>query len=653
MKSIIISLVLFFGTSAGRAGGIGGSLENEAISWHWRLADGTLRPAQVVDKLNGKALPLTGECFQLKLADGATLKASDFKLVGLPNEQALPPAPESAVPAQRFPGRQLVARFFNGDRGLAAEWRVTLREGSTYIRQELVLRTLQKSILVKEIVLLEEKVAGAKTEGVVDGSPVVAGNYFFGYEHPMAKNAVTDDDVVRCSFVRNAILRPGETLKQSCVLGVARNGQMRRGFLAYIERERAHAYRPFLHYNSWFDIAWDTRKYNEAECVDAIRQIGHELAQKRDVTLDSFLFDDGWDDDRTLWKFHQGFPDGFTPLKTAAARYDAGIGVWLSPFGGYNQAKEQRLKCGFEQGFETNANGFSLAGPKYYQRFHDICLEMVKKYGVNQFKFDGLAAGAKASESGLMRDGDGMLRLIGDLRAAKPDIYINETTGTWPSPFWLLYVDSTWRGGADHDFEGKGTWCQQWMTYRDAETYQNVVERAPLYPLNSLMLHGIIYATNATHLQRMSDEDFASQVREFFGTGTQLQEMYITPKLLDEKNWDDLAEAAKWSNTNADVLADVHWVGGNPAKGQIYGYAAWSPCKAILVLRNPGDKPADFIADARRLFELPPGPPYRFAMRSPWKRDNAVPPTLLESAHPSAIELKPFELLVLEDEVRK
>ena len=36
---------------------------------------------------------------------------------------------------------------------------------------------------------------------------------------------------------------------------------------------------------------------------------------------------------------------------------------------------------------------------------------------VNQFKFDGLAAGAKASESGLTRDGDAMLRLIADLRA--------------------------------------------------------------------------------------------------------------------------------------------------------------------------------------------------------------------------------------------
>jgi len=51
------------------------------------------------------------------------------------------------------------------------------------------------------------------------------------------------------------------------------------------------------------------------------------------------------------------------------------------------------------------------------------------------------------------------------------------------------------------------------------------------------MLHGIIYATNAIHLNSMSDADFADQVRDFFGNGTQLQEMYITPKLLDSQNW--------------------------------------------------------------------------------------------------------------------
>jgi hypothetical protein len=650
VKSISLSLILMAAVSAAHADEARGTLDNGAVAWRWRTLDGVLQPIQIEDKQTGATLPLIGECFELTLDDSTLVRASDFKMDAGPEEEALKSEPDSPRLASRVPGRQLVARFSDLRHHLTAEWRVILRDGSRYVRQELVLRAVDHDVFVKEIILLEEKIPGAETVGVVDGSPVVAGNFFFGYEHPMARNVVDDNSVVRCEFPRNATLQAGETLTQSCVVGIASPGQLRRSFLAYLERERAHPYRPFLHYNSWYDIAWDNRKYNERESVEAINEIGHELAQNRAVKIDSFLFDDGWDDNRTLWKFHAGFPDGFTPLKEAAAKYGAGIGVWLSPFGGYSQAREQRIECGYKQGFETNANGFSLGGPRYYRRFHDICMEMIGQYGVNQFKFDGLAAGATATGSGLMRDGDAMMRLIADLRVADPGIYINQTTGTWPSPFWLAYVDSTWRGGGDHDFQGKGSWCQQWMTYRDAETYKNVVTRGPLYPLNSLMLHGIIYATNAEHLQSMSDEDFADQAREFFGTGTQLQEMYITAKLLNRQNWDDLAEAANWSRSNADVLGDIHWAGGDPGRGEVYGYAAWSPRKAILVLRNPDGKPAGFSGDPSRMFELPAGVPGRFSMRSPWKRDGSQPATVLEGGRPFTFNLRPLQLLVLEEE---
>ena len=95
-------------------------------------------------------------------------------------------------------------------------------------------------------------------------------------------------------------------------------------------------------------------------------------------------------------------------------------------------------------------------------------------------------------------DFEAAIHLIRDeLRAIKPDIFINLTTGTWPSPFWLRYADSIWRGGEDHSFAGVGTKRQQWITYRDAQTYKNVVTAGPLFPLTSLMLHGLIYARHA------------------------------------------------------------------------------------------------------------------------------------------------------------
>jgi hypothetical protein len=648
MKFTGLAAALLLATAAAAPGGEW-KLENKFVAWHGASAGGALHGTRLDDKINGRFLNLAGDCFQVTLGDGTVLKASDFKLEGEPRIVPLPVDQAAPTVALHFPGQELVARFAAPDGRLSAEWHVILRDGSTYLRQQLVLRAAAQDVLVKNIELFDQPVPNAYTDGRVDGSPVVAGDFFFGYEHPMAQNTVDSNGVVHCQFLRNAVLKTGETLTQGCVLGVSPQGQLRRGFLAYIERERAHPYRPFLHYNSWFDIAWHTRKFNQAEALNAMNELDRELVRKRGVKLDSLLFDDGWDDNQTLWQFNRtNFPNGFTPLTVAAKKMGTSIGVWLSPFGGYGHDREERLKYGSAQGFETNASGFALSGPRYYQRFHDICLEMVRQYGVNQFKFDGLRAGGQAAANGLTRDGDAMLNLIADLRAARPDIYINQTTGTWPSPFWLLYVDSTWRGGYDCNFYGQGTDRQRWITYRDLQTYRAVVTGGPLYPLNSLMLHGIIFATNASRLNTADDGDFRDEVREYFGTGTQLQEMYISPGLLDQQNWDDLAEAAKWSRANADVLVDTHWIGGNPGLGEVYGWASWSPRRGILVLRNPGGQPQTFTADVAHLFELPPGTAGEFTMHSPWQSDRRRPSVKLRVGEPHAFTLQPFEVLVLE-----
>jgi hypothetical protein len=644
LTGAIVFLALGTTALAGKDAQPIGRLANDSVEWNWCETKDEFHAVSLEDKASRERIALGGDCFQVFLGDGTILKSSCLKLLASPRVEPLGVNRSSPVAAMHEPGRELVAEFSAPDEHLAIEWRLILRRHSGYVREELLLKAVGGSAFVKEIVLFDQKVAGAKTAGTVDGSPVVAGNFFFGYENPMARNVVDSNSVVRCSCLRNAVLNEGETLGQSCVLGVVPRGQLRRGFLKYFERERAHPYRPFLHYNSWYDL----RHYDETECVQAINVIGEELAVRRGVKISSFLFDDGWDDPKTLWKFHSGLPNGFTPLLAAARKYHAGLGVWVSPFGGYGDAKTARLKFGSAEGFETNASGFSLAGTNYYGRFHDICADMIEQYGVNEFKFDGLAAGAKANEAGLTRDGDAMLRLIGDLRAINPGLYISQTVGTWPSPFWLLSVDSTWRGGADHDFYGKGSMRQQWMTYRDLMTYRNVVLRAPLYPLNSIMVHGIILGKEANGLSRATDQDFADDVHAYFGMGTQLQELYITPGLLDQRNWDDLAEAANWSRANADVLVDTHWIGGDPAKGKIYGWASWSPRKAIITLRNPDDQPAAFTADPADLFELPANAKRKFRMHSPWKADRDEPDVVIRGSEPCTFKLAPFEVLALE-----
>jgi hypothetical protein len=425
---------------------------------------------------------------------------------------------------------------------------------------------------------------------------------------------------------------------------------MRRDFLAYIEQERAHPYRTFLHYNSWYDIGYGNR-FDEAAALDRVHAFGEELVKKRGVTMDSFLFDDGWDDTETLWHFNPALPDGFTKIHEAADKDGFGIGVWLSPWGGYSTAKQQRIAAGEKAGYETVKGGFALSAPKYYGLFEGTCLEMITKYGVNQFKFDG-TGNASTVFPGSLFDSDfsAMIHLTERLRQQEPDIFINLTTGTWPSPFWPRWTDSIWRSGDDHSFDGVGSWRQKWITYRDEQTYRNIVLGGPLYPLNSLMLHGIIYAQKAKNLDTDPGNDFKDEVHDYFGTGTQLQEMYITPGLLTKENWDDLAESANWSRANAAVLKDSHWIGGDPGKLEVYGWASWTPEKGIVVLRNPSDKAQEFLLDVGKAFELPEHAARSYRAHSPWTADKGRAAIKLSAGKVRKVELKAFEVMTLDCE---
>jgi hypothetical protein len=124
--------------------------------------------------------------------------------------------------------------------------------------------------------------------------------------------------------------------------------------------------------------------------------------------------------------------------------------------------------------------------------------------------------------------------------------------------------------------------------------------------------------------------------------------MYITPSLLSDQNWDDMAEAAQWARANQEVLKDTHWVGGNPQWLEVYGWAAWSPAKATLVLRNPSDKAQSINLKLAEVFELPAGAADDYTATSPWKSDAGKPAMEISAREPHEFHLEPFEVLTLD-----
>ncbi len=564
--------------------------------------------------------------FALELSDGRVIRETDFSSVAGSAEKKL--------------------QYESGDIALTAT--VAAHDSFGYRQSGVeLINAGKKDVALARVVLLDLPApTEARVLGKGRGAPVVFGNRFVGVEHPLAENGLVEGRL-RCALPSLAPLRPGERMRASLVTGGALEpSQLRRAFLAYLEGERPRRTAPFLHHNTWYNLGY-SNSFSEAQELAVIAKLGNELAEKRGVKLDGFVLDDGWDDTNTLWRFHSGWPNGLKAMKSAAAQYQAVPGMWISPWGGYNKPKQARLAAAAPEGFEIRDGGFSLAGPKYYERFRDLCVRAVRDEGVGYFKFDGIGAKATGSiDPSAGRDFDAMLRLIAELRGFNRKLYISQTVGTWASPWWLLHVDNIWRGGEDHDFAGVGSDRQQSITYRDAQVYANVVQNCPLFPLSSVMTHGIIFSQRAHKLNTATEEDFRDDVRAFFGSGTQLQELYLSPELLSVQNWDDLADAANWARKNADVLKDVHWLGGDPAHGDVYGWAAWTPRLGIVTLRNPSAQPASFMLEAGGAFELPGDAAKKFQVKSAFEEKVSV--TELQAGQKAEIVLQPFQVLVLE-----
>jgi len=362
------------------------SLKDQAIGAKWSVTEGKVNSLVVTDQMHGTELRVVAP-FAILLKDGSIYDASNLKVASQPTKRELTPEPDASRFGDRLHGEEFDFPLESRDHTLRVVWSLILLDGSSYLRQLFTITALGQDVPIARVQLFDLPLPGAHVSGSVAGSPIVAGNLFVGFEHPLSKSKVTGDRATAW-MDRDLPLRAGQSITYSSVIGVARAGQMRRDFLAYVERERAHPYRTFLHYNSWYDLGYFT-PYDQAGVLDRVNLFGHELTEKRGVKLDSSSSTDGWDDHKSLWKFNDGFPNGFASVKEAAERYGAGPGVWMSPWGGYSNPKKERIEFGTAAGYEIVKNGYALSGPKYYAAFRDVCMDMIHKYGVNQFKFDG------------------------------------------------------------------------------------------------------------------------------------------------------------------------------------------------------------------------------------------------------------------------
>lgn len=569
------------------------------------------------------------ELFKVLLGDGKTITASEMKLEDV-KMVTLAENPSAATASLRYAGKALKARFTYEE--LSIVWRAVLRNGSHYLRTEMDIQAA-KDLPMKGIVAMNYLVAknSAYTAPEVVGNTrgaILASNHIFaGLETPMGLNSCKDEGNathIEGLWRRNTTLKAGKTWNISSVVGLVAPKQLRRSFLAYSERERAVAWRPYPVYISWYELNIDRNNAQAPsykgnmtveQCADVVSHWKTHFYDKYQMAPKAFVWDDGWDQYGT-WTFNPNFPNGFDEPANEAKKMGTGIGAWLGPVGGYGQSGEYR------RAYWRSKGGMQLSNEDYYNFFIRCCTNMIDRYDFRFFKFDGISAQASAigPDEGTRgeENAEAIISIERAVRQKRPDIFLNTTVGTWASPFWFHFTDAVWRQEGDYGEAGdQGTDRERWITYRDRLVYQNFIQRSPVCPINTLMTHGFILSRWGAVSKNMDYDGIVREMRCAFACGSGMVELYNDYKLMDEIKdnqgnagalWKDLAECIKWQQEQADVLPDAHWVGGNPwdgKKANVYGWAAWNGKKSVLTLRNPSTSAQTFTTTLREALDIP------------------------------------------------
>lgn len=564
------------------------------------------------------------ELFYIVLGKDAqmTKQCSDMRLDSISIED-LEGNPSAIRGSEHFAGKSIVANFTYGTEALKVTWRAILRDGSHYLRTTLTFQAI-KNIRMHHMVPLLYRVDTSKfplpeVSGNTRGSLLASARLFAGLETPMGINAVDKQGNITGTWSRDVTLEAGKEWEVGAVVGMMGEGQQRRSFLAYSERERAVPWRPMPVYISWYELNIDrnndpdyTTNMTISQCANVIKQWKQRFFDKYQTGVKAFVWDDGWDKYGT-WTFNKNFPNGFSEADELARQMGSGIGAWLGPVGGYGQSGNYRRKYWTDQG-----QTMQLSNPQYYQVFWDACKYMIDNYDFRFFKFDGISAqfSSVGPDSGTTgeENAEAIIELERQIRKQLcPDIFFNTTVGTWASPFWFHFTDAVWRQEQDYGTIGNNSIDREnWITYRDRLVYKNFVQNAPLCPINTLMTHGFILSAHGDVSKTMSYQAVLRELRCAFACGSGMVELYNDYSLMNSINsgklWQDLAECIQWQQDQADVLPDIHWVGGNPWDGQkanVYGWAAWNGQKSVLTLRNGSESRQTFKTTLREALDIP------------------------------------------------
>ncbi len=440
------------------------------------------------------------------------------------------------------------------------------------------------------------------------GQPVAVllkqGGAFFGVEYPAAENRLDSSGLLRCGHEYGQLIGREWIESEWVVCGLSADEHVKLAFMRYLDDIRVVPLKPYTLYNSWYDLR--SPEYprvppenvmSEQSALKMIDLLRVNMVEKHGIHLDAFVLDDGWDIYKSDWALRpEQFPNGLKPLTAALQKMGTHLGIWIGPTGGYSFRK-WRLEWMREKGYETVGDQLCVAGKKYRALLQKRIADFARKDGVNYFKWDGIQFSCSELDHGHPVDIysrravlQSVIELCRIAREKNPTMFLNITSGTWLSPWWVQYANTIWMDGEDYGYADVPSISQRdgAITYRDFVLYEDFKIKDLWFPIANLMTHGII--KGKLELLGSPEEPldkFTDDVLLYFARGVAMYELYISPDILTEGEWDAIGRSIAWAKDRFPILRQTEMIGGNPMQREPYGYVHFKGDRGIIAARNP------------------------------------------------------------------
>jgi len=462
------------------------------------------------------------------------------------------------------------------------------------------------------------------------GQPVFGPGFFAGIEHPMAENLAGAATTLALPVAVDLGAEPYVT--PPAVVGAGG----RDAFWDYVDVLRPVPARLVTLTNNWYHLG-APGTMDEASVRAEVEGFAAVSTRHR-LPIGFTTLDDGWDGE---WQEVTGLWGRMAPARFPSGLDALGgrIGLWLSAFGGYGERRAARVAWGGEHGFEVDpkTKGLCPAGARYRAHLAAVLRDWTAA-GVGYWKLDGVSFTCEEADHGhavgpgaRTAQVDAFLALVAGIRAVRPDAVVAFTIGSHPSPWWLSAVDFVWRGGLDDTVaEHPGSRLDRFDTYIDTclQAY-----RPAAMPVSALVPFSIVESQAESY--RDADSGLGGWARHCWlavGRGTLHHDLYVSPDSLSDAEWAVLAEALRWAGHHQRVLARSAMVLGDPAAGEVYGFAARRGDEGTVCVRNPAAEPQSVDAT--------------------WSDLLGFEPTTIRAAYgrpPAEVTvLDPFEVVVVE-----